>query len=342
MAAGEDETVAQDAVSINPNETASLSNCLIPPPPESPPPMPLPQARTSASATSSSIRVARSASSSATRARRRRRHHHVTPLLRGQQRARPLPHPSRQPLVGRARERGKTSCATRSSTRRPSPRPPPRTRHRHRSPRACLPNRRALHGECVPAAHGPYGTSPPEMWFVMREDRAEPRTTLGATIPWKLPAGIARTALPRGPLGRAAKPRPAALQFALPPDHGNPRQWGRDDAGRARGSRTHPRVLSSREQRGLPHPVTSPHRHRPHPAYRGGWSHRRHRGRACHQQLPLRRLQGKRRVHRPQRVPGARHHRAAAARGRKLPPSPAPPGSSRRSTTNATSSTPRR
>ena len=33
--------------------------------------------------------------------------------------------------------------------------------------------------------------SPPEMWFVMREDRAEPRTTLGATIPWKLLQGIA-------------------------------------------------------------------------------------------------------------------------------------------------------
>ena len=33
--------------------------------------------------------------------------------------------------------------------------------------------------------------SPPEMWFVMREDRAEPRTTLGATISWKLLQGIA-------------------------------------------------------------------------------------------------------------------------------------------------------
>lgn len=33
--------------------------------------------------------------------------------------------------------------------------------------------------------------SPPEMWFVTREDRAEPRTTLGATIPWKLLQGIA-------------------------------------------------------------------------------------------------------------------------------------------------------
>lgn len=33
--------------------------------------------------------------------------------------------------------------------------------------------------------------SPPEMWFVMREDRAEPRTTLSATIPWKLLQGIA-------------------------------------------------------------------------------------------------------------------------------------------------------
>lgn len=45
----------------------------------------------------------------------------------------------------------------------------------------------------VLAAHGSYGRrgSPPEMWFVMREDRAEPRTTLGATIPWKLLQGIA-------------------------------------------------------------------------------------------------------------------------------------------------------
>lgn len=32
---------------------------------------------------------------------------------------------------------------------------------------------------------------PPEMWFVMREDRGEPRETLGATIPWKLLQGIA-------------------------------------------------------------------------------------------------------------------------------------------------------
>ena len=33
--------------------------------------------------------------------------------------------------------------------------------------------------------------TPPEMWFVIREDRSEPRTTLGATIPWKLLQGIA-------------------------------------------------------------------------------------------------------------------------------------------------------
>ena len=32
---------------------------------------------------------------------------------------------------------------------------------------------------------------PPEMWFVMREERAEPRATLGETIPWKLLQGIA-------------------------------------------------------------------------------------------------------------------------------------------------------
>ncbi len=31
----------------------------------------------------------------------------------------------------------------------------------------------------------------PEMWFVMREERAEPRATLGETIPWKLLQGIA-------------------------------------------------------------------------------------------------------------------------------------------------------
>ena len=62
-------------------------------------------------------------------------------------------------------------------------------------------------------------------------------------------------------------------------------------------------VLSSREQRGLPRPATPPHRHRPHPAHRGGRSHRRHRRRARHQQLPLlRRLPGKRGVHRSQRV----------------------------------------
>ena len=32
---------------------------------------------------------------------------------------------------------------------------------------------------------------PPEMWFVMREDEQEPRTTLPATIPWELIQGIA-------------------------------------------------------------------------------------------------------------------------------------------------------
>ena len=32
---------------------------------------------------------------------------------------------------------------------------------------------------------------PPEMWFVMREERPEPRSTLGETIPWKLLQGIA-------------------------------------------------------------------------------------------------------------------------------------------------------
>ncbi|MGR1083097.1 DEAD/DEAH box helicase [Olegusella massiliensis] len=33
--------------------------------------------------------------------------------------------------------------------------------------------------------------TPSEMWFVMREERSEPRSTLGETIPWKLLQGIA-------------------------------------------------------------------------------------------------------------------------------------------------------
>ena len=33
--------------------------------------------------------------------------------------------------------------------------------------------------------------TPPEMWFVMREEPPEPRSTLGETIPWKLLQGIA-------------------------------------------------------------------------------------------------------------------------------------------------------
>jgi len=33
--------------------------------------------------------------------------------------------------------------------------------------------------------------SPPEMWFVMREDEAEPRAMLPSTVPWKLLQGIA-------------------------------------------------------------------------------------------------------------------------------------------------------
>lgn len=39
--------------------------------------------------------------------------------------------------------------------------------------------------------------SPPEMWFVMREDAPEPRTTLPETIPWKLLQGIALVQLYR-------------------------------------------------------------------------------------------------------------------------------------------------
>lgn len=39
--------------------------------------------------------------------------------------------------------------------------------------------------------------SPPDMWFVMREERPEPRSTLGETIPWKLLQGIALVQLYR-------------------------------------------------------------------------------------------------------------------------------------------------
>ena len=53
---------------------------------------------------------------------------------------------------------------------------------------------------------------PPEMWFVIREDEAEPRAMLPATIPWKLIQGIALIQPLFGrTLGRAAKPQPTAL-----------------------------------------------------------------------------------------------------------------------------------
>ena len=80
--------------------------------------------------------------------------------------------------------------------------------HRHRPVGAGVPDRRALDGVLLFAAHGPHrpaGACPPEMWFVMREDEPEARAMLPTTIPWKLLQGIALVQLYlEERLGRAA------------------------------------------------------------------------------------------------------------------------------------------
>lgn len=55
---------------------------------------------------------------------------------------------------------------------------------------------------------------PSEMWFVMREDRPEPRALLGETIPWKLLQGIALVQLYLEKRW-VEPPRPRALPFSL-------------------------------------------------------------------------------------------------------------------------------
>lgn len=55
---------------------------------------------------------------------------------------------------------------------------------------------------------------PSEMWFVMREDRPEPRALLGETIPWKLLQGIALVQLYLEERW-VEPPRPHALPFSL-------------------------------------------------------------------------------------------------------------------------------
>ena len=91
---------------------------------------------------------------------------------------------------------------------------------------------------------------PPEMHFVMREEQPEPRTTMPETIPWKLLQGIALVQLYHEERW-VEPPRldPAAVQPALPPDHGHACQHRRAFPRRARPARAHPLLLPPRERR---------------------------------------------------------------------------------------------
>ena len=185
------------------NETDVPVQCVSPSPPE-PPPMPPPQARTSASATSSSIRVARSASSSATRARRPK----ASPP-----RYVAIARPTTSPTVSSSITATSPSAVRESAedVMRDEELGPddrhhghPRTRHRHRSPRARLPDRCPLHGERVLAAHGAYGTARLAAGDVVRHARGPRRAAHhpGRDHPLEAPAGHrTRTTLPRGVAG---------------------------------------------------------------------------------------------------------------------------------------------
>ena len=192
MAAGEDETVAQGRWLINPNETASLSNCLIPPPPEP---------ATDAAPAGADLGLGYIFEH--TRGKKclvfcnsREEAEGVTTTLRRYCEANNEPD---RFLI----HHGNLSSAVRESAEDVM-----RDEELDQTTVTTATLELGIDIGRLERAFqidAPFTVSaflqrmgrtgrrgsPPEMWFVMREDRAEPRTTLGATIPWKLLQGIA-------------------------------------------------------------------------------------------------------------------------------------------------------
>ena len=192
MAAGEDETVAQGRCLINPNETASLSNCLIPPPPEP---------ATDAAPVGADLGLGYIFEH--TRGKKclvfcnsREEAEGVTTTLRRYCEANNEPD---RFLI----HHGNLSSAVRESAEDVM-----RDEELDQTTVTTATLELGIDIGRLERAFqidAPFTVSaflqrmgrtgrrgsPPEMWFVMREDRAEPRTTLGATIPWKLLQGIA-------------------------------------------------------------------------------------------------------------------------------------------------------
>ena len=192
MAAGEDETVAQGRGLINPNETASLSNCLIPPPPEP---------ATDAAPAGADLGLGYIFEH--TRGKKclvfcnsREEAEGVTTTLRRYCEANNEPD---RFLI----HHGNLSSAVRESAEDVM-----RDEELDQTTVTTATLELGIDIGRLERAFqidAPFTVSaflqrmgrtgrrgsPPEMWFVMREDRAEPRTTLGATIPWKLLQGIA-------------------------------------------------------------------------------------------------------------------------------------------------------
>ena len=192
MAAGEDETVAQGRCLINPNETASLSNCLIPPPPEP---------ATDAAPAGADLGLGYIFEH--TRGKKclvfcnsREEAEGVTTTLRRYCEANNEPD---RFLI----HHGNLSSAVRESAEDVM-----RDEELDQTTVTTATLELGIDIGRLERAFqidAPFTVSaflqrmgrtgrrgsPPEMWFVMREDRAEPRTALGATIPWKLLQGIA-------------------------------------------------------------------------------------------------------------------------------------------------------
>ena len=192
MAAGEDETVAQGRCLINPNETASLSNCLIPPPPEP---------ATDAAPAGADLGLGYIFEH--TRGKKclvfcnsREEAEGVTTTLRRYCEANNEPD---RFLI----HHGNLSSAVRESAEDVM-----RDEELDQTTVTTATLELGIDIGRLERAFqidAPFTVSaflqrmgrtgrrgsPPEMWFVMREDRAEPRTTLGTTIPWKLLQGIA-------------------------------------------------------------------------------------------------------------------------------------------------------
>ena len=157
---------------------------------------------------------------------------------------------------------------------------------------------------------------PPEMWFVMQEEQPEARAMLPVTVPWTLIQGIALIQLYREERW-VEPPKLDRLPFSL---LYHQTMCTLASCGEMSAAALASRVLSL----SYFHRITQEDyrlllRHLgADPENRGGRAdHRPGRGAADQLLQVLRRVQGERRVHRAQRVAGARHDRHAAAGRRK-------------------------